>query len=822
MPFTSSYNGSFAGGRRASTTTFAGLAKAHRIIVHYDPSDASSYSGSGTTLSDLTSNNYDGTIVGEPTFDTNHFSLSANDYFVTPDISSDIPGDLEYSNGAIINVTGDGSDFFKREVTTNGVRIMGAGTVGGQTAVPDAWLEKVARMVELFTDPNGAGINKTYQRELIKTLSGDTGTYHAGCPTIQRVARGAGADYSTNFLTDSGAEYWNLTDLYDNHVQNDMVWYLNSTGDGYGDGDIDAQEVIEHIFHTLHMHGLPAEDIKLYPYISSDWASGDLYAAMEEAYDDGKWDPSGYNNPSNDWKTNGDAFEVAAKEYLFLLNFAMFEYTELWENGSLSPEWTDDMRTQAGIQTNNPLGYAFHNTYIAPVISKPSLATIRSIFQDGNTPDQDNPELAGAPGYVVDASVADKTHTVELWFYPTGDNGVLVQYQGQSAPNSSYHFSGIEMVSGQLEFGLWNGSGLSSSGPTGAVSLNTWHQVVMSYDGSYLRGFLDGVRVCKTAVTFDSPSDGSGSETGAFHLAVGPDTVINQGDGSDFEGRVGIFRVYKAKLNRSAVQRNYNTDKNTHSEPSSAWDPSTDITPALWYDASDTSSYTLSGSTLSTVTDKAGNFTPTVNNTPTRVTGGLNSLDVWDFDGSGENITTGSGPYASSGNHWAVGVFQWHTTDQTKDSFWSASGTRTYAVSSSQSNNTWTGEIDYDGSNSIVTGVAKNDFTASIAQNTWVIVSIVFNKTGNQIFGRLDGTTSTTVDAYNLSMDTTATDVRMMRNRGGVHLDGRMAEYFHVAGAPGTGSTDISDVQKAEGYLAHKWGLEGNLPVSHPYKSSAP
>jgi hypothetical protein len=402
MPFTSSYNGSFAGGRRASTTTFAGLAKAHRIIVHYDPSDASSYSGSGTTLSDLTSNNYDGTIVGEPTFDTNHFSLSANDYFVTPDISSDIQGDLEYSNGAIINVTGDGSDFFKREVTTNGVRIMGAGTVGGQTAVPDAWLEKVARMVELFTDPNGAGINKTYQRELIKTLSGDTGTYHAGFPTIQRVARGAGADYSTNFLTDSGAEYWNLTDLYDNHVQNDMVWYLNSTGDGYGDGDIDAQEVIEHIFHTLHMHGLPAEDIKLYPYISSDWASGDLYAAMEEAYDDGKWDPSGYNNPSNDWKTNGDAFEVAAKEYLFLLNFAMFEYTELWENGSLSPEWTDDMRTQAGIQTNNPLGYAFHNTYIAPVISKPSLATIRSIFQDGNTPAQDDPSLAGESGYVVD------------------------------------------------------------------------------------------------------------------------------------------------------------------------------------------------------------------------------------------------------------------------------------------------------------------------------------------------------------------------------------------------------------------------------------
>jgi len=294
---------------------------------------------------------------------------------------------------------GLGSDFFKRELTVNGVRIVGAGSVGGQVAVPDAWLEKVGRMFELFLDKNAAGINEAAQRTVIQTLSGDTGTYHAGFPTLQRVARGAGADYSTNFLTDPGIIYWNLTNLFDTHVQNDMVWYLNSTGDGYGDGDNDAQEVIEHVFHTLHMHGLDAVSLKLYSYISADWASGPLYAAMEEAYDAGMWDSSGYGGDT--WKTDGDAFEVAAKEYLFLLNFAMFEYTELWDGGSLAPEWSDLMRTQAGILENNPLGYALHNTYIAPVISKPSLATIRSIFQDGNTPAQDNPSLAGVSGYVV-------------------------------------------------------------------------------------------------------------------------------------------------------------------------------------------------------------------------------------------------------------------------------------------------------------------------------------------------------------------------------------------------------------------------------------
>ena len=251
------------------------------------------------------------------------------------------------------------------------------------------------------------------------------------------------------------------------------------------------------------------------------------------------------------------------------------------------------------------------------------------------------------------------------------------------------------------------------------------------------------------------------------------------------------------------------------------WSPANDITAALWLDASDTSSYSLSGSNLNTVTDKSGNFTVSVDGTPTRNASSLNSLNTWLFNGS-ESLTTNSGSWASSGNHWAIGVFQWHSTDSTKDSFWSADGSKTYAVSSSRNDNNWDGEIDYDGSNNIVSGVAKNDFTVGIGVSDWTIVSIVFNKTGNQIFGRLNGTLRTDVDPYNNSMNTNVSDVRMMRNRSNVKLDGAMAEYFHVAGAPGTGGTDITDVIKAEGYIANKWGLESNLPVSHPYKSSAP
>ena len=245
-------------------------------------------------------------------------------------------------------------------------------------------------------------------------------------------------------------------------------------------------------------------------------------------------------------------------------------------------------------------------------------------------------------------------------------------------------------------------------------------------------------------------------------------------------------------------------------------------TPDAWFDASDTSSYTLSGSNLTSVTDKVGNFNMNVDGTPTRVSNGLNNKNVWDFNGSESLISTNSGPYSSGGNHWAIGVFQFHTTTSTKDSFWSADGNRTYAISSSNSSNNWYGEIDYDGSNSIVNGKARNTFTQRINQSTWAIVAVIANKTDNEFYGRLNGSIKTSVDVYNNSMNTNCSDLRMMRNRSGVKLDGRMAEYFHFASYVGGDTNNYSEVWKAEGYLAHKWGLTSLLPSNHPYKNSPP
>ena len=53
---------------------------------------------------------------------------------------------------------------------------------------------------------------------------------------------------------------------------------------------------------------------------------------------------------------------------------------------------------------------------------------------------------------------------------------------------------------------------------------------------------------------------------------------------------------------------------------------------------------------------------------------------------------------------------------------------------------------------------------------------------------------------------------------GGRGIEFLLAEMIMVTGS---GFSD-SDRQRVEGYLAHKWGLTGDLASDHPYKSSAP
>lgn len=262
-----------------------------------------------------------------------------------------------------------------------------------------------------------------------------------------------------------------------------------------------------------------------------------------------------------------------------------------------------------------------------------------------------------------------------------------------------------------------------------------------------------------------------------------------------------------------------------------AWSPSTDITTAVWFDASDTSSYTLSGSNVTAVTDKSGNATVTVNGTPDVGTT-LNGYNTFTFDSNNnEDFITNEFAQVSNGNHWAIGLFKWNSVDNVRDSLWSTENNtvssgqkRDYSISASNSS-LFEGELDLDGlsSNRISTTIGDSqDFDNGLMQNIWSIVAVYFNKTGNQIGARLQGANAfTPVNDYDNSLPNNL-DLRIMRNRASVRMDGKMAEFFSVADVPGTGGTDISTLEKAEGYLAHKWNQQSRLDSGHPYKNSAP
>ena len=278
----------------------------------------------------------------------------------------------------------------------------------------------------------------------------------------------------------------------------------------------------------------------------------------------------------------------------------------------------------------------------------------------------------------------------------------------------------------------------------------------------------------------------------------------------------------------TSVTGSFTAGRRANAFSSAPWAPASDITTAIWLDASDTGSYTLSGSNVTAITDKAGNATVTINGTP-NVSTTLDSKNTFTFVPD-EDFTTDEVAQANNGNHWAIGVMQWNTRNDSQDSFWSVecntqAPKRDYAISAGVSN--FAGELDLDGlsSNRISSVIGnKQDFDQGITQNAWVILVAIFNKIGNQIAVRVNGTNAfTPVNDYDNNLNTNM-DLRIFRNRANERMGGRMAEFFSVASIPGTGSptTSISTVIKAEGYLAHKWGLQSNLPVSHPYKNLAP
>lgn len=177
----------------------------------------------------------------------------------------------------------------------------------------------------------------------------------------------------------------------------------------------------------------------------------------------------------------------------------------------------------------------------------------------------------------------------------------------------------------------------------------------------------------------------------------------------------------------------------------------------------------------------------------------------------------------SSGNSYIVMLCYVYNPDQQNDSIISIGGSRDFQISSNNGS-TWSGQFDMDGlsSTNVLSWYSDNGTTRNYTFQ-WNIFAFVFNKTGNQIYGRINGySLSNTASHGGPAM--TSGYVRLPTNRQGTRrLQMDMAELMIVRGLPGTSTnTSIENLQKLEGWIAWAYGIEGRLPSTHPYKNAAP
>ena len=239
------------------------------------------------------------------------------------------------------------------------------------------------------------------------------------------------------------------------------------------------------------------------------------------------------------------------------------------------------------------------------------------------------------------------------------------------------------------------------------------------------------------------------------------------------------------------------------------WTPA-QLTTATWLDASRASSITLTSGNISTWTDlsaSAYTFNQATGNAQPRWSSAntLNGLNVAVFD-RGDILSATTGPQPGANNQMMLIVAQLYT----------AHDGRFYIISNNNGSSRNTILPHYAGDSPKYLHHPSGtpvDYGFSTAINSPHIFSGYRN--GNTVGIGVNGSTETTnSNGQDLGTMTFWTVGALANNSG--NLNGFIAEIVVVS------SYDTANYQKLQGYLAWKWGLQGNLPSGHTYKNKPP
>lgn len=225
------------------------------------------------------------------------------------------------------------------------------------------------------------------------------------------------------------------------------------------------------------------------------------------------------------------------------------------------------------------------------------------------------------------------------------------------------------------------------------------------------------------------------------------------------------------------------------------WTPS-EITTSMWFDADDAETITESGGLVSQWDDKSGNLNHatqlTGSNQPTYTTGQIQSLSNDFLDIPTDGLGTGR-----------------------TDSFVILVGRRDAEFAG------W-GNYSNDGAGSLTPFGDANPFEAFSSNTRRGIGTSVGATQGEFHLWGFRSDNTNTIEAF-FDGASTGSSTSGTFDPGAVAFGRLLTLQYTLKEVIFFGSTPSeTDRQKLEGYLAHKWSLEGELPAEHPYKSSAP
>ena len=242
------------------------------------------------------------------------------------------------------------------------------------------------------------------------------------------------------------------------------------------------------------------------------------------------------------------------------------------------------------------------------------------------------------------------------------------------------------------------------------------------------------------------------------------------------------------------------------------WTPES-ITTALWLDADDSSTITLVSGAVSQWNDKSGNgrhaTQETANKRPSVVSDSVNGGSVIRLDGVDDEMAL---PSITA----TAGIRLYFVLRQNKG----ASG-RNGGIAAMTSLASATGNDHFGGVGSPSDWFDAFFSTSRVRVSSTDIPTEVYlgflAQTGTAIRGKVFGLIDNTENAtFNGSPSRMSVGGNLATNIPLTYSRHDYAELILVQ------SPSEENQYKLEGYLAHKWGLTGNLPIDHPYKEHRP